>query len=963
MPISFAQGLDTKTDDKQVPIGKLLTLQDGIFTSLRRIKKRNGYSYLGNSIDAGGSLAASFGLDTYRDELITYDGFNLYSYSESLSKWSSKGTAEPQIGLSTSAAYLSGLSVEFQDSTYHAASGLQLVTWYDPSSPGDKCSYSIIDQVTGDKIVNGAGIPNASPSVKTLALGSYLVLIYFDFSTSHIRYRAIDTANPTVLPAAVDFTTTNNTTFPTFDAQVINGRIYLAYNNNAGGSGGVSVLYLTSALALSAIFSTNVGDAATCINVFTDPSFNVWVVYHCTAASRIQGFVRDFALTSTVIATTALVSHAVTHVTGVYNSGSSPISATIYYQVSGTVNEFQFAAAGATGDVVILRGVLLESKAFVYNTRTYFWVSFVSDLQPTYFLIDASSGVLRVVVGKLAPNLAGSGNGPGGFLAEVTAVSTGVYQWAYLQETRSEYVSGTNFQFFGVNLSMTSFLNSVQAVEQARDLHFSGGILWMYDSGTPVEHGFHLYPEIVTTASTATTGGSMIPGTYSFVAVYEWTDAQGQLHRSTPSPVPLSKVVPAGTNTNTVTGTVPTLRLTQKTAPTNPVRIVIYRTTANGSIYFEDTGATNSISSDTGSFVSSQSDTSLVAAGQLYTTGGEVENLPVPAPLALATFKDRMVVIPAETPNSWWFSKEIVPGVPVEFSDLLVQNETTTGGPFVTLAQMDDKLCLFKNDTVWYVAGSGPASNGTGNDFTPAQQVTSETGCNNALSMVLTPDGLMYQSPKGIYLLDRSLKDHYVGADVEDYNAYTVTSARLVTGTTQVRFTLNNGTALMYDYFVKQWGGFTDIGAVGTTTYQGNFAFVTASGNVFTETPGTFTDNGTFVPVVLKTSWLSLAGLQGFQRVYSLEILGAYRSSHTLRVQVAYDFDPTIVQTTDITASAVAPYQYKISLTRQKCESVQFTIQDVNSGTPAESLDISAITLEVGVKGGTNRLSQTRTYG
>ena len=41
--LSFKQGLDTKTDPKQVVFGKLLNLQNGKFISPTQIKKRNGY--------------------------------------------------------------------------------------------------------------------------------------------------------------------------------------------------------------------------------------------------------------------------------------------------------------------------------------------------------------------------------------------------------------------------------------------------------------------------------------------------------------------------------------------------------------------------------------------------------------------------------------------------------------------------------------------------------------------------------------------------------------------------------------------------------------------------------------------------------------------------------------------------------------------------------------------------------
>jgi len=47
--------------------------------------------------------------------------------------------------------------------------------------------------------------------------------------------------------------------------------------------------------------------------------------------------------------------------------------------------------------------------------------------------------------------------------------------------------------------------------------------------------------------------------------------------------------------------------------------------------------------------------------------------------------------------------------------------------------------------------------------------IPTDTGTINPRSIVLTPMGIMYQSEKGIYLLDRSLQVSYIGADVEAY--------------------------------------------------------------------------------------------------------------------------------------------------------------------------------------------------
>ena len=106
---------------------------------------------------------------------------------------------------------------------------------------------------------------------------------------------------------------------------------------------------------------------------------------------------------------------------------------------------------------------------------------------------------------------------------------------------------------------------------------------------------------------------------------------------------------------------------------------------------------------------------------------------------------------------------------------------------------MDEKLVIFEDDRIFYLTGSGPNATGQQNNFSDPQLVTSDVGCSNTRSIVQTPKGLMFMSNKGIYLLDRGLSTHYIGAPVEAYNSLTITSAILIQDENQVRFTASDG--------------------------------------------------------------------------------------------------------------------------------------------------------------------------
>jgi len=109
----------------------------------------------------------------------------------------------------------------------------------------------------------------------------------------------------------------------------------------------------------------------------------------------------------------------------------------------------------------------------------------------------------------------------------------------------------------------------------------------------------------------------------------------------------------------------------------------------------------------------------------------------------------------------------------------------------------------------------------------------------------------------------------------------------------------------------------------------------------------------------LQTSWLQLASLQGFQRVYKMLVLGDYISPHTLTVRIAYDFGAS-VQTDTITGAI--PEQFRIFMARQKCQAVQILITDTPS-TLDQGLSLSGLTFEIGVKSGANRLPAAQSFG
>ena len=92
--ISFAQGLDTKTDPKRVQVGKFVQLQNTVFTKAGLLQKRNGFPSLPSLPDDTYSY-----LTTLNGNL-TAIGSSIAALNASDDGWVSRGTIEP-LSLST----------------------------------------------------------------------------------------------------------------------------------------------------------------------------------------------------------------------------------------------------------------------------------------------------------------------------------------------------------------------------------------------------------------------------------------------------------------------------------------------------------------------------------------------------------------------------------------------------------------------------------------------------------------------------------------------------------------------------------------------------------------------------------------------------------------------------------------------------------------------------------------------
>ncbi len=1004
LSINFAQGLDTKSDPFQVSAGKFLTLQNSVFDKTGRLTKRNGFGALTALPDS-----SSLFLTTFNGSL-TAIGTSLNAYSDASDTWTDKGDLLP-ISLATLPLIRSNLNQSQADSAV-SSNGLVCTVYTDNPAGGASYKYVVADVTTGQNIVSPTVIPVASGTVtgspRVFVLGNYFIILFTNVitATSHLQYIAVNASNPTQVTANTDIASAYiSATTLSFDGFVANNNLYIAYNTTTGGQS-IKVTYLSTTLGAPVAAVTFAGRIATVMSVTADittPSDPIiYASFYDSAGSTGYTLAVDknlntiLAPTQTISALTLvnLTSSAVNGVCTIFyettNSYASPISLP-----SNFISYRTIAQAGTLGTATVLkRSVGLASKAFIVDDVAYLLSVYSSAYQPTYFLLDGSGNIIS----KLAYGNAGPYRTAG---LPGVSILEGVAQIAYLMK---DLVQAANkqqnptsatpvYSQTGINLiKFTMSTSRLSVAEIGSDLHISGGYLAMYDGYLPVEHSFFLYPDSVTLTGSAA-GGTMTAQQYFYQVTYEWSDNQGNIFRSAPS---LPKTITTTGATSSVTLSIPTLRLTYKTA--NPVKIVVYRWSAANQTYYQVTSIAaptlNNTAVDSIDFVDILPDSSILGNNILYTTGGIIENIAAPATNLTALFNNRLFLVDAENPNLLWFSKQVIEATPVEMSDLLtIYVAPTTSaqgstGPIKALSAMDDKLILFKKNAIYYINGQGPDNTGANSQYSDATFITSTVGCSNQQSIVFIPSGLMFQSDKGIWLLDRSLNTQYIGAAVEAYTlTATVNSAVNVPGTNQVRFTLDSGITLMYDYYFQQWGTFTNVPAVSSTIYGGKHTYINSLGLAYQEASGSYLDGSTPVLMAFTTSWINAAGLQGYERFYQLYLLGQYITPFKLTVQIAYDYNSSFQQSTIVTPEAPSGdygnealwgsgevyggpsnvFEARVFPEKQKCESFQISVSetyDPSLGLSAGAgLTLSEMEMIIGIKKGYRTQSSGRSFG
>lgn len=982
--VPITGGLNTKMSRKNVTPPDFIELRNVRWREEGKITKRYGYSNLGQAVNTG-TLNTPVALGAIKDELLMLSTDRLYSYSSADSKWYDKGavtaTSTKLTKVTASPLNSSAVDVIVQD-------GLRVATWLE----GTTIYYSIVDVGTGNAIVDKTQLVASAGSIyPRLASLAGNIYIFYN-SSSNLVYLRIPTTAPSSTSTGNLYTDLDSGGM--FDVDTVGDHLYVFYkltgvstvriakvdkNLNVIANNTISSedpqSYATT--VVQAFDSTSAGEKVIFLG-WVDSSDNIRTVAY--DVSLVQLFAPDTVETLANVDKLVISIDDSTQSQVKYLYSVTAASTQNYYLKGNTVTN-----AGTIGTAaVVMRSVGLASRPAYHNDVSYVNVLHDSTLQATYFTITNDGRV----VAKFAAGEGGTHattKRPSNFCA-LTSTS---YTFGLLKKGRVQSENATLFadrspHFADLVLDPAkAFIHTVMH----DDFVMAGGVVLSYDGQSTTEYGFHLAPEGVSSAD-ATSGGSMADGTYLVYAVYEWTDKRGVRFQSAPS-VAVTDVISGGSGNGKLTVTVPALRITDKSSDVpfssrEDVIVRVFVTEAGGTVPYSAGTATNPnvLSSDT---VDIEITSVSLSNEILYTSGGTLDNVAPASCAYLFTHDNRPVQLGVENPHQVRLGKEIKPGQGVGFNEDLVINLDPQGGDTVAGASMDDYMVIFKETAIYAISGSGPNDLGENSTYSAPQLISSDVGCKDVKSVRQMPDGILFKSEKGIYLLSRSLDLTYIGDRVEEYNSTTVLSTDILKTTNEIRFVTDASVTLVYNYYFKRWVVHDTPGALDATTWKDSEYVYLTSSKVLQESSSTWLDDGSYVQSKVRTGWIHLAGMQGFQRIYKMAMLGTYHANHVFAIRHYYDYSEIVLDENRITASTLINtatygssdtygsddyyggsqndevYQLREDTPRQKCQAISFefvdSLVDANTG---QGFSIEGISLLVGIKSGLNRTSSGR---
>lgn len=965
IPLAFTEGVDTKTDEKLV--SKLSVMENCYIGEKGTPVKRNGFEQLSNTrFTSGEQLIVNKGVlgliapnqfavrntqDTtgWREDLAAYKSSNINTTYENVNIPLSDflpGGLQLATGASDSVIAFNGTN-ELTSGVFSHTFG-----FFRRNSDGSIIRRPVLDETSSSRFDGGCIVSLSNKVWWIFKTGTTITAT--DLSVNANSY-----TSTTI--------TTTATASQYMQAYVQNGLIFILYVDNAGD---LTVSSYNSLMVNQATF-THTTEARAILGSFSiswNSTRSLYGVFYQTMSGGNM-YLSSVYLTSALVISGSIVSNVRTlgsgsayyKVTSCYNPATTEIFAAFDNLDTGIT----FCSSDPTtlSESFTVGRSQLASQAFILNSVPHVAIdkfNLVTGLTTTFsFKLSAVTLLMDY---------------RGYFSAQLTSAHLvyPLYTLGQLDSTKLPLSTGVN-GFVLCNIDSSNYNNSSPSEISGQSVVFNSGSNG-FDGNSFSELGFLSYPFADNIAQSG--GAGLAAGTYQYAIAYKYKDINGNVYFSAPytNDSALS-IVLAGPN-----------RVTFNIHPYCPskkyegVTAEVYRKSLTDTVYKKVGSLEVDLNSASPTLYTDE--LSVNAENEtLYTTGGILENDPSPVANIFWTHQNRVFCVDEENPTRIYFSKANLVGEGIHFSSFLYLTadespngsyQRVTGG-----ASLDDKLIIFKSDSIYASYGDGPNNLGVGT-FALPRLISPDVGCRDARSIVNTSEGIMFMSKKGIYLLTRSLEAVYIGADVEAYNSEEITSALLYPTINQVRFTTRAGVCLAYSYYYKQWAWFTNYQSQHAVIYNGKLSHLKSTGYVRSETTG-FLDIATAITQKLAISWLKASGIENVQRVYRIQFIGDYKSAHKVSVNLYFDYEEYVWDNVTVTPLSSGyntitkpaindvynganngTYEYEIQVSRQKCEAFKVELSDFDHS--GESFSLTGMSLVVGIKKGLNKLSGNKQF-
>lgn len=501
--------------------------------------------------------------------------------------------------------------------------------------------------------------------------------------------------------------------------------------------------------------------------------------------------------------------------------------------------------------------------------------------------------------------------------AVAAATPTGIRYWWGAPVRNELRADDSGVVHSNLSAALNSWDMSAEALHSHAAAHdallVAGGIPTALVGDYAVATGFVQPPEVIAVAGAVAGGGMAAGTTHTVKVVYEFMDGRGRIWQSAPSS-PENVTLGGGDDAITVEVLTPVTEYPASLGGRGitSMQVGVYMTTNGGTLYYRSspyvgTGTNANVCFQTVESVTvtvTDADATIETQEILYTDAGLLRHDPPPPCVAVVEHKQRFAAIHAET-GDIWLTQLFARGEGVHWSQVLVVSNPDPADMPTALASTDAALVVFYRNRIGFIYGEGPNNQGGGQPFTPIQFLPdADVGAISQKTLAKIPMGIFFcDGDKGWHVLPYGGGvAQYVGVDMDGSPTEVIVGTAHLPDRQEVRAVFYDADTyageaacwVTWHYATGQWSiGYAD-------DHTAANAYALADGNEFIidgvgeDTTAGYDASATYVEMRVRTGWITMqeaSRKQGLHRLWQLYLMAEPLDEHDLSAILYYDYD------------------------------------------------------------------------